>query len=184
MGVTKERGFLIVYKHTHTHLGPWHSLIFLTPHNKILIWVSPSVFVLEKSIAFCGHFYLSISTVSKTETWKQIGIFQTSIRFYESNFAQSILFFFFSDCFMFPISQLMEKRLRNEIWHIPCGIKDTLKKYLNDYWHWNAKQLKFFLSGLGKKKLISCKFFSRFLLFCNFSIDLCLRIEEGSFIRC
>lgn len=95
MGVTKERGFLIVYKHTHTHLGPWHSLIFLTPHNKILIWVSPSVFVLEKSIAFCGHFYLSISTVSKTETWKQIGIFQTSIRFYESNFAQSILFFFF-----------------------------------------------------------------------------------------
>lgn len=99
-------------------------------------------------------------------------------------FCSKYSFFFFSDCFMFPISQLMEKRLRNEIWHIPCGIKDTLKKYLNDYWHWNAKQLKFFLSGLGKKKLISCKFFSRFLLFCNFSIDLCLRIEEGSFIRC
>lgn len=43
---------------------------------------------------------------------------------------------------MFPISQqvqLMEKELQNEIRHILCGVKYLLKKYLNDYWYWNAK---------------------------------------------
>lgn len=54
--------------------------------------------------------------------------FQESIRFHKSNLTQCIIFF--SDCFMFPISQqvqLIEKGLRNEIWHIFHGIKYDLK---------------------------------------------------------
>ena len=53
---------------------------------------------------------------------------------------------------MFPISQqvqLIQKQLRNEIWHDPCGIKNTLKNtfvIMDTVMLNNSK----FLSGLEK----------------------------------
>lgn len=118
-------------------------LISSPRHDKILIWVSALVFMLEQTVDFCGHYTSSFSTLSKGETWKDIGIFWESIRFHESNLTQCITFFQIVLCLRYHNSAIDWKTV--EIWDMAHSQWDKIYlKRLNDYWHWNSNQLKLF----------------------------------------